>query len=98
MSSIVVVDVHSEICWADVGEAEVYFRPMPDDVIEDLIENGGSMESAGGLRIENPHVAKYTECIIGQKSAVMGFPQSLAESLLLKAIHGKEDGKHLRFW
>lgn len=95
VSSVVVVDMHTQMHWAGVDEAEVYFREMPEAVIEDLIENGGSMESAGGLRIEHPDVARYTECIIGEKSAVMGFPQGLAGALLHGALAGSDDGTPL---
>lgn len=86
VSSIVVVDIDTGHRWSDIAEAEVYFLPMPDDVIEDLVENGGAMESAGGLRIEHPAVERFTDCIIGEKSAVMGFSTSLAEMLLRKAL------------
>jgi predicted house-cleaning NTP pyrophosphatase (Maf/HAM1 superfamily) len=59
---------------------------MPVDVIEELIETGGSMESAGGLRIEHPAVERYTNYIIGDRSAVMGFSLPLVEELLSKAL------------
>lgn len=98
VSSIVVVDVITGRCWADIGEAEVYFRAMPDSVIDELIENGGSMESAGGLRIEHPLVAQYTECIIGEKSAVMGFSKGIAERLIRNALANDESGKLLAEW
>lgn len=93
VSSIVVVDVASKRKWEGVDEAEVYFREMPEDVIEELIRTGGSMESAGGLRIEHPRVAQYTECIIGHRSAVMGFSQPLVTQLLEHALagHGGEE-------
>jgi septum formation protein len=86
VSSIVVVDVASGCRWDGVTEAEVYFHPMPVDVIEELIETGGSMESAGGLRIEHPAVERYTNYIIGDRSAVMGFSLPLVEELLSKAL------------
>lgn len=87
VSSIVVIDVESRLQWSGVDEAEVYFRKLPEDVIEELIKTGGSMESAGGLRIEHPRVAQYTECIIGHKSAVMGFSLPLTEQLLADALN-----------
>lgn len=86
VSSVVVVDVKRGVYWAGVDEAEVYFRAMPDDLIEELIATGGAMESAGALRIEHPKVKRYTECIIGEQSAVMGFPLSLADRLLRTAL------------
>ena len=95
VSSIVVVNMNTKMFWAGVDEAEVYFRPLPEKLIDDLIENGDAMESAGGLRVEHPEVTKYIDCIIGEKSALMGFSQPLAEELLLKAISGGEDSQML---
>lgn len=86
VSSIVIVDIDTGRRWDGIAEGEVYFMPMPDDVIEDLVENGGAMESAGGLRVEHPTVERFTDCIMGEKSAVMGFSIPLAESLLLRAV------------
>lgn len=88
VSSIVVVDVHTKKKWEGVDEAEVYFRPMPHNVIDELIRTGGSMQSAGALRIEHPLAVQYTDCIIGHRSAVMGFSQPLAKQLLEKALEG----------
>lgn len=89
VSSVVVVDVEARRKWEGVDEAEVYFREMPEGVIEELISTGGSMESAGGLRIEHPRVQQYTECIIGHRSAVMGFSQPLVEQMLKEALVGE---------
>lgn len=88
VSSIVVTDLESGVRWDGVAEAEVHFRPLPNDVIVDLIENGGSMESAGGLRIEHPAVEKYTDYILGEKSAIMGFSTLLCDDLLKRAVSG----------
>lgn len=88
VSSIVVTDLVSGMRWDGVAEAEVHFRRLPDDVIDDLIQNGGSMESAGGLRIEHPSVERYTDYILGEKSAVMGFSTLLCEDLLTRAVSG----------
>ena len=88
VSSIVVVDVTSGLHWSEVDEAEVYLRPFPSDVIEELILKGRAMESAGALLIEHPLVEQHTECIIGERSSVMGFPTVIAERLLLAALSG----------
>lgn len=90
VSSVVVVDVHSGKKWQGVDEAEVYFRPMPLQVIDELVLTGGSMDSAGALRIEHPLAVQYTDCIIGHRSAVMGFSQPLAKQLLENALKGSD--------
>lgn len=92
VASVVVVDVMTRRYWSGVDEAEVYFHPFPNSVIDELIATGGALESAGALRIEHPLVEQYTECIIGHRSAVMGFSQPLAGKLLSKALKG-DDGQ-----
>lgn len=87
VSSIVITDLDSGRRWDGVAEAEVHFQPLPNAVIEELIETGGSMESAGGLRIEHPKVERYTNYILGEKSAVMGFSVPLVEKLLNTAVN-----------
>lgn len=86
VSSIVVVDVRSRMHWAGVDEAEVYFREMPSDAIESVIDDG-AMQSAGALRIEHPRVQPFIDCIVGDLSAVMGFSQPLLASLLADALN-----------
>jgi septum formation protein len=86
VSSILVVDLGSGDRFEGVAAAEVYFRPLPDQVIDELVESGASMETAGGLRIEHAAVQPYIECIIGEKSAVMGFCQPLARKLINEAL------------
>ncbi|CAN8062161.1 unnamed protein product [Agarophyton chilense] len=86
VASVAVIDVVKKHVWMGVDEAEVYFRKMPEDVISELIATGGALESAGGLRIEHPAVQKYIDCIIGHRSAVMGFSKPLAENLLSEAL------------
>lgn len=93
VSSVVVVDVGRRVFWSGVDAAEVYFREMPEEVIEELVEDGGAMESAGGLRIEHPKVERYTECILGERSAVMGFSLPLVRKLLMQAIAGEGGAK-----
>lgn len=89
VASIAVIDVVKRLVWIGVDEAEVYFRKMPENVIDELITDGGALESAGGLRIEHPAVQKYIDCIIGHRSAVMGFSKPLAERLLQEALSAK---------
>lgn len=81
VSSIVVVDVRTRMHWSGVDEAEVYFRAMPNDAIESVVDDG-AMQSAGALRIEHPSVQPFIDCIVGDLSAVMGFSQPLLASLI----------------
>lgn len=85
VSSVVVIDVVRKIYWSEIDEAEVYFRQLPNDVVEKVIEDGG-MQSAGALRIEMPEVQPYIECIVGDLSAVMGFSQPVLARLVSKIL------------
>lgn len=95
VSSVVVVDLSRNVYWKAVDEAEVYFREMPKEVIDQLLETNDTLESAGALRIEHPLVEKYTECIIGERSSVMGFPTVVVERLLGMACEGIDNGTPL---
>lgn len=94
VSSVVVVDVVRKVYWAEIDEAEVYFRELPEDVVDKVIEDGG-MQSAGALRIEMPEVQPYIECIVGDISAVMGFSQPVLAKLIPKILVEDTDGKPL---
>lgn len=95
VSSVVVVDLARKVYWKGVDEAEVYFREMPREVMDELLASNDTLESAGALRIEHPLVEKYTECIIGERSSVMGFPTLVVEQLLRVACDGKDQGTAL---
>jgi len=95
VSSVVVVDLARNIYWKECDEAEVYFREMPKSIIDELLESNDPLESAGALRIEHPLVEKYTECIIGERSSVMGFPTLVVERLLRTACGGIDGGTPL---
>ncbi len=38
---------------------KVYFKPIPEEVIERLVADGGCLACAGGLMIEHPLVQPY---------------------------------------
>ena len=95
VSSVVVVDLGRNVYWKAVDEAEVYFREMPQAVIDELLESNDTLESAGALRIEHPLVEKYTDCIIGERSSVMGFPTLVVERLLRNACQSIDNGTPL---
>lgn len=94
VSSIVVVDVDTKRFWADVDEAEVYFRELPKDVVDKVIKEGG-MQSAGALRIEMPDVQPYVDCVVGDLSAVMGFSQPLLARLVNSLLVEESEGTKL---
>lgn len=51
MSSVTVVEIQTHACWANMAQGSVYFRAMPDDVV-DAVGCDGALQSAGGLRLD----------------------------------------------
>lgn len=90
VSSVTVVDMRTRACWDDIAEGEVYFRAMPDDVVDAVVRDG-ALQSAGGLRFEHEAVQPYVECLVGHSSAVMGFSQPLVCELIARAV-AHDDG------
>lgn len=86
VSSIVIVDVRRKVFWSGVDEAEVYFRPLSEAVIERVLDDG-ALQSAGALRIEHPDIQPFIECIVGDISAVMGFSQPLCVQLVSDSLN-----------
>ncbi|GAV60045.1 Maf domain-containing protein [Cephalotus follicularis] len=66
--------------------AEVYFHDIPDEVIEELIEEGVTLDVAGGLMLEHPLTLPFVEAVVGTTCTVMGLSKALAEKLIQEAL------------
>ena len=64
---------------------QVHFKPIPEEVIEQLLEEGMVFRCAGGLMIEHPLVSPLITNIIGTEDGVKGLPKQLVLQLLLQA-------------
>lgn len=67
-------------------KAEIYFHDIPDEVIEDLIEEGAVLNVAGGLLVEHPLTSRFVEAVVGTIDSVMGLPKALVEKLIQEAL------------
>ncbi|GJP51832.1 hypothetical protein CLOM_g10963 [Closterium sp. NIES-68] len=65
-----------------VDIAEVYFQPIPDDVVDQLVAEGDIFYCAGGLMVEHPLVAPLVEKMVGGIDAVMGLSKETTMSLI----------------
>eukprot|EP00871_Galdieria_phlegrea_P001044 jgi/Galph1/1940/GphlegSOOS_G609.1 len=65
-----------------VDKAEVYFRSIPENIIEQLIKEGDIFYCAGGLQVENPLVSKFVDHMVGTMDSVMGLSRTLLENLI----------------
>ncbi|KAF3439346.1 hypothetical protein FNV43_RR17623 [Rhamnella rubrinervis] len=69
--------------WA---RAEVYFRDIPDEVIDSLTEDEITLTVAGGLMLEHPLTLRFVEAVLGTSDTVMGLPKGLTEKLIREAL------------
>ncbi|KAG2724855.1 hypothetical protein I3843_01G036200 [Carya illinoinensis] len=66
--------------------AEVYFYNIPDEVIDSLINEGFTLNVAGGLMLEHPMTLPFVEAVVGTTDTVMGLPKALTEKCILEAL------------
>lgn len=69
----------------DLQTLQVTFKPIPEDVVEQLIAQGDIFMCAGGLMIEDPLVAPLITSQFGTDDAVKGLCKETLLSTLLKA-------------
>lgn len=67
-----------------VDIAKVYFKDVPDEVIEKLIAKGDIFSQAGGFSIWDPIVKPYIEKVEGEEESVIGLPVKLTKELIKK--------------
>lgn len=65
--------------------ARVYYQPLPEAVVEQLIEEGGVFSAAGGFLVEDPLTEPYIIRVEGEKDSIMGLPLQLTMRLLAEA-------------
>lgn len=67
-----------------VDIAKVYFKQIPEEVINKLIDEGKVLNAAGGFIIEHPLLEPYIERIEGEVFSVAGLPLSMVEELMIR--------------
>ncbi|XP_052200649.1 uncharacterized protein LOC127807076 [Diospyros lotus] len=86
VSSVLVTNVKNGFRRGEWDKVEIYFHDIPDQVIDDLIEEGKVLYVAGALIIEHPLVLPYVKQVVGTTDSVMGLPKALTEKLIKEAL------------
>jgi len=81
-TSVVVSNTKTGEQLFDVDIAKVYFKPISDEIINQLLEQGNVFSWAGGFAIDDPLLEPLVEKIEGSKTSVNGLPAELLEKLL----------------
>ncbi len=90
VSAVVVTNTQTKKQAQGVQISTIYFKPLPQDIIEKLITKGEVFHCAGGFRSEDPLVQPYIEKIDGTIDSLMGLPKELTKRLMLEV----NDAKH----
>ncbi len=65
--------------------AAAYFRPIPHDIIKQLVATGRPFKWAGGFAIDDPLLKPYVDKIEGKYQSIYGLPLELTMQLLEQA-------------
>lgn len=62
----------------------IYFKKIPDDIVEKILEEEDCMHCAGGLMVEHPLLQPYIDRIDGTIESVMGLSLELLNNTIIK--------------
>ncbi|WVZ26672.1 hypothetical protein V8G54_005216 [Vigna mungo] len=85
VGSVVVTNLATGKRCGGWDSAEVYFLEIPDEVIDNLIDEGITFNVAGGLMLEHPLTLPFVDAVVGSTDTVMGLSKALTEKLFLEA-------------
>jgi predicted house-cleaning NTP pyrophosphatase (Maf/HAM1 superfamily) len=76
-----------------IDRAMVWFRRIPETVIDQVIARGDIFAHAGGFSITDPLLSASIERVDGTAESVIGLPTALTRQLLRAAMaaHAHED-------
>ncbi|XP_061336458.1 uncharacterized protein LOC133283595 isoform X2 [Gastrolobium bilobum] len=86
VGSVVVTNLVTGKRYGGWESAEVYFHEIPDEVIDNLIDEEITFNVAGGLMLEHPLTLPFVDAVVGSTDTVMGLSKALTEKLLLEAL------------
>lgn len=86
VSAVVVTHVPSGIQRSGVDFATVYWKEIPDEVVQRVVDRGEVMSSAGGFLVEDVDLNKLIKGIDRPIDSVMGMPVELTKRLMLEVL------------
>ncbi|KAL7081545.1 hypothetical protein ACP275_14G046700 [Erythranthe tilingii] len=86
VSSVLVTNLNTGLKKGEWDKVEIHFHDIPEEIIENLIEEGIVLNVAGGLIIEHPLVLPYVKQVVGGTDSVMGLPKALTRRLMNEVL------------
>lgn len=84
VTGIVVTNTATNKQVEGIDNAKMYFKPLPDEVIYELIKEGEVMWCSGGFMGEHQLLQSYIDHLEGSIDSIMGFPKGLVNKLIDK--------------
>ncbi|MBI3633719.1 MAG: Maf family protein [Candidatus Vogelbacteria bacterium] len=81
-TAVVVKNTKTGVLQNGIDIAKIFFKPIPEEVINKLIEEGNIFKAAGGFISEDPLLDPYVEKIEGTEDSIMGLPKDLTKRLI----------------
>ena len=89
VTAVVVVNTETGKRYEAVDIAEVVFNKIPEEVINEVVENGDMLSRAGGFAIQNTKLQKYIKKINGTWDSITGLPIEVTKALMKQAGYYK---------
>jgi len=86
VSAVHVANLDTGFRKGEWDKVEIFFHDIPDQVIDDLIEEGSVLNVAGALIIEHPLILPCVKELVGTTESVMGLPKALTDRLIKEAL------------
>ena len=74
------------------------FKPIPEEVVDQLVKQGEVFKCAGGLMIEDPLVKPLITSMLGSEDAIMGLCKDTVLTALLKAADLEFEEEEPQLW
>ena len=86
ITAIVVTNTKNKHHAYGIDIAKIWFKPIPKNIMEQIIILDDIYARAGGFSIENPLIMPYIAKIEGSRDSIMGLPKRLTEELVQKCL------------
>ncbi|KAK6922717.1 Nucleoside triphosphate pyrophosphatase Maf-like protein [Dillenia turbinata] len=86
IGSVLVTNLRTGVQKGEWDRAEVYFHDIPNEVIDDLIEEGIVLNVSGALMLEHPLTLPFVHTVVGDSDSIMGLSKTLTEKLIQEAL------------
>lgn len=81
-TSVVVTNTSTKKQEESLDIVKIFFKPIPENIINSVVEEGKVMHTAGGFMTEHPLLEPYIDHIEGSGDSVLGLPLKLTERLI----------------